>query len=87
MTKNFHPDAWEDYQFWLETDKKMLKRIHTLLKDIERNPYEGLGQPEPLRHQLSGWWSRQIDQRHWLVYRVIEDRLDLLMMRSHYGDH
>jgi toxin YoeB len=86
MNKSFHPDAWEDYRYWQETDRKTVKKIHALLKDIERDPYGGLGQPEPLKHELSGWWSRHIDQKHRLVYRIMEDRIELLMMRSHYGD-
>ena len=62
MKHNFYSEAWEDYLHWQETDKKMLKMIHALLKDIDRNHYDGLGQPEPLKHELAGWWSRRIDQ-------------------------
>jgi toxin YoeB len=76
--------AWEDYQYWLETDRKMTRRIQELLKDIRRNPHSGIGKPEPLRHSLAGWWSRRIDQEHRLVYRVTEQGILLAQMRYHY---
>jgi toxin YoeB len=72
MNLIFSDQAWEDYQYWLETDKKMLRRIHELLKDIRRHAHAGIGKPEPLRHSLAGYWSRRIDQEHRLVYRVTE---------------
>ena len=61
MNLIFSDQAWEDYQYWQETDKRVLRRIHELLKDIKRNPHSGIGKPEPLRHALAGWWSRRID--------------------------
>ena len=61
MLKIWHDDAWEDYLHWQSTDKKILERIHSLIKDCERNGYKGIGKPEPLRHDLTGWWSRRID--------------------------
>ncbi|HZV35452.1 MAG TPA: Txe/YoeB family addiction module toxin [Verrucomicrobiae bacterium] len=84
MNLIFSDQAWEDYQFWLETDKKMLRRIHELLKDIRRNPHSGIGKPEPLRHALAGYWSRRIDQEHRMVYKVTEHGIHLVQMRYHY---
>jgi toxin YoeB len=84
MNLIFSDQAWEDYQFWLETDKKMVCRIHELLKDIRRNPHSGIGKPEPLRHTLAGYWSRRMDQEHRLVYRVTEQGFFLAQMRYHY---
>lgn len=84
MNLIFSDQAWEDYQFWLETDKKMLRRIHELLKDIKRNPHTGIGKPEPLRHALAGWWSRRIDQEHRIVHRVTDCGAELAQLRYHY---
>ena len=72
MNLIFSDQALEDYQFWQETDKKMVRRIHELLNDIKRNPHTCIGKPEPLRHALAGWWSRRIDLEHRIVYRVTE---------------
>ncbi len=76
--------AWEDYLYWQSTDKKILKRINTLIRDIQRQPFEGLGDPEPLRHNWSGYWSRRIDREHRLVYRVMDDSLVIVQCRYHY---
>ncbi len=76
--------AWEDYLHWQATDRKTLQRIHLLLRDIQREPFAGLGKPEPLRHALAGYWSRRIDGEHRLVYRVDGDSLLLAQMRYHY---
>ena len=84
MNLIFSDQAWEDYQHWQDTDKKVIRRIHELLKDIKRNPQSGIGKPEPLRHALAGWWSRRIDQEHRLVYRVTEQGILLAQMRYHY---
>jgi toxin YoeB len=84
MNLIFADQAWADYQHWLEADKKMVRRIHELLKDIKRNPHSGIGKPEPLRHALAGWWSRRIDQEHRLVYRVTEQGILLAQLRYHY---
>jgi toxin YoeB len=84
MNLIFSDQAWEDYQYWQETDKKMVRRIHELLRDIRRNPHPGIGKPEPLRHALAGWWSRRIDQEHRLVYRASEQGVLLAQMRFHY---
>lgn len=80
----FHPNAWEDYLYWQNTDRKLLKKINGLVRDIERSPDRGLGKPEPLRFDLSGCWSRRIDQEHRLVYRVEGDDLHILACRYHY---
>jgi toxin YoeB len=84
MNLIFSAQAWEDYQYWQETDKKVVRRIHDLLKDIKRNPQSGIGKPEPLGHALAGYWSRRIDQEHRLVYRVTEQGIMLVQLRYHY---
>ena len=83
--KVFHQTAWEDYLYWLEQDKKIPKRIHLLIKDIECSPYEGVGKPEALKHHLSGWWSRRITDEHRIVYRIRDDELHLASLRYHYS--
>jgi len=75
---------WEDYLYWQARDKKTLKRINTLLKDIQRQPFEGLGDPEPLRHGWSGYWSRRIDREHRLVYKATERAIVIVQCRYHY---
>jgi toxin YoeB len=83
----FSDDAWEDYLYWQSQDKKTLKRINALLRDIARNGNEGIGKPEPLREDLSGYWSRQIDYKNRLVYRILDDGvIKIHACRSHYGD-
>lgn len=82
----FTEDAWEDYLYWQTRDKKILKRINQLLQDIERNEYNGIGKPEPLRGDLSGFWSRRIDDEHRIVYRVTEERVEIIQCRGHYDD-
>jgi toxin YoeB len=86
MNLIFSEQAWEDYLYWQETDKRMVRRIHELLKDIRRHPHEGIGKPEPLRHALRGYWSRRMDAEHRLVYRVSEAGVLLAQMRYHYED-
>ncbi len=80
----FHPHAWEDYLSWMEGDRKSLRKINDLIRDIQRSPFEGLGKPEALRFELSGSWLRRIDQEHRLVYRVEGDDLHILACRYHY---
>lgn len=80
----FAEQAWEDYLFWQETDKKILKRINALIKDIIRTPFEGIGKPEPLKNALSGYWSRRINEEHRMVYKVEDDSLFLAQLRYHY---
>lgn len=86
MNKVWFDEAWEDYLYWQLQDKKMLKKINTLLKDIERNNFEGLGKPEPLKGELSGFWSRRIDDTHRLVYRIRGGVLEVLSCKGHYDD-
>ena len=80
----FSENAWEDYLYWQRTDKKTLKRIHQLISDIQRSPFEGIGKPEPLKHALSGYWSRRIDAEHRIVYRTNEEPLFIAQLRYHY---
>ena len=80
----FRQRAWEDYLPWQQTDRKMLQRINLLIRDIQRDPYSGLGKPEPLKHQFSGFWSRRIDDEHRLVYTFIDDELIIVQCRYHY---
>ena len=80
----FSKRAWEDYQFWIQTDKPTLKRINLLIQDAARNPFEGLGKPEPLRHQLAGFWSRRITGEHRFVHAVEGDDLLIAQLRFHY---
>ena len=77
-------EAWEDYLHWQKTDRLMVRRINQLIKDIRRSPYEGIGKPEPLKHQLAGWWSRRIDAEHRFVYRVTENAVEIATLRHHY---
>ena len=81
----FTPIGWEDYLFWQANDKAMLKRLNRLLEESVRNPFEGIGKPEPLRHVLAGCWSRRIDEEHRLVYLVDGDDIVVLQSRYHYG--
>ncbi|MEX1117295.1 MAG: Txe/YoeB family addiction module toxin [Terrimicrobiaceae bacterium] len=84
MNLLFTPQAWEDYQIWIQTDKKIFKRVNELIKDILRSPLEGIGKPEALRHGLSGYWSRRITEEHRLVYRPIESGIVFVQLRYHY---
>lgn len=79
-------DAWNEYLYWQTQDKKILKRINQLLKDIRRNPFEGIGKPEPLRGNLAGFWSRRIDSEHRLVYAVEEETVLIFSCRGHYDN-
>jgi toxin YoeB len=84
MTIKFSSNGWEDYLYWQSTDKTILKRINRLIAEIMREPFEGIGKPEPLKHQLSGFWSRRIDDRHRLVYAIENDTLLIAQCRDHY---
>ena len=84
MNIQFSSRGWDDYTYWLQFDKKILKKINELLKDISRNSYEGIGKPEPLKHALSGYWSRRITDEHRLVYRVEGDTVKVAQARYHY---
>ncbi|MDQ2695910.1 MAG: Txe/YoeB family addiction module toxin [Pseudomonadota bacterium] len=81
---SFQDEAWEDYLYWQQQDKQMFKRINLLIRDIQRQPFAGLGKPEPLRHGLSGCWSRRIDDEHRLVYTVKEGNVIIIQCRFHY---
>lgn len=80
----FSSHAWEDYLYWQQTDKRMLKRINGLIKEAMRDPFTGSGKPEPLRHGLSGHWSRRINDEHRFVYRPAEEVLHIIQLRYHY---
>ena len=80
----FSEQAWEDYQFWVVNDRKTLKRINQLIRDTARDPFRGVGKPEPLRHLFKGYWSRRINEEHRMVYCVKENQLMLAQLRYHY---
>ena len=80
----FVDESWDDDLYWKKIDKKMLKRINLLIKDISRQPYEGIGKPEPLKHNYRGFWSRRIDGEHRLIYQVREDEIRIIKCRFHY---
>ena len=80
----FAEKAWEDYLYWQKTDKKILNRINSLIKDIQREPFEGIGKPEPLKHALSGYWSRRINDEHRIVYKINQESLLIAQLRYHY---
>ena len=82
----WHESGWDDYIWWQSQDKKTLKRINALIKDMQRTPYEGLGKPEPLKENLTGWWSRRMDESNRIVYRVKDNALVIAACRNHYGD-
>ena len=84
MNKVFSDLAWEEYLYWQLNDRKLLKKINDLLKDIERNGNEGLGKPEPLRHELEGLWSRRISPEHRLIYKFDEENIYILKCKTNY---
>ncbi|MBL4621761.1 MAG: Txe/YoeB family addiction module toxin [Immundisolibacteraceae bacterium] len=84
MTLTFSSKAWENYLYWQKTDKAILKRINGLIKEIQRTPFEGIGKPEPLKHGLSGYWSRRINDEQRIVYKVSDDQLLIAQLRYHY---
>jgi toxin YoeB len=84
MNLVFSPQAWEDYQHWVQTDRKLVRRINELIKDTARSPYEGIGKPEPLKHHLSGFGSRRITDEHRLVYAVEQNQILIVQARYHY---
>jgi toxin YoeB len=85
MNKLFTDEVWNDYQYWVNTDKKQLKRINSLIKDIDRNPWDGIGKPEPLKANLNGYWSRRIDSEHRVVYAIEEEKIVYISFRFHYS--
>jgi toxin YoeB len=84
MILSWAETAWEDYLYWQQTDKKVLKRINVLIKDAKRQPFNGIGDPEPLKHNWSGYWSRRIDREHRLVYKITDKALIIAQCRYHY---
>lgn len=84
MNLVFSERAWEDYLYWQKTDKKMVQRINALIKEIVRSPYDGIGKPEPLKHALSGYWSRRINEEHRIVYKAADGSLLIAQLRYHY---
>ena len=82
----FSKNAWEDYLSWQAEDKKILKKINELIKEIQKNPHEGIGKPEPLKFNLKGLWSRRIDREHRLVYQTTDDEILIYSCRYHYDD-
>lgn len=86
MRLTWLPNGWKDYLYWQETDRKILQRINEVIRDAQRNPFTGIGKPEPLRNNFKGWWSRRITGEHRLVYRVEGDSLLIMQCRFHYDD-
>jgi len=84
MKQLWHDSAWEEYVYWQTQDRKTLKRINLLIQDSQRNGYAGIGNPEPLKHELSGFWSKRIDEVNRLVYRISGDTLEILSCKGHY---
>jgi len=84
MRITFSKNSWEDYISWQKEDKNILKKINQLIKEIQRSPYQGLGNPEPLKYELTGFWSRRIDHEHRLVYQVFENELLIYSCKYHY---
>ena len=80
----FAVNAWEDYLYWQKNDKKQLKRVNMLIKDIQRNKFEGIGKPEPLKHNFSGYWSRRINNEHRIFYKIEDDSILIAQLRYHY---
>ncbi len=80
----FVDESWEDYLYWQNSDKKRLRKIHELLKEIALNPFEGIGKPEPLKHKYSGFWSRRIDEEHRFIYKFEDDSILIAKCRFHY---
>lgn len=80
----FVDESWEDYLYWQKIDKKMLKRINLILKDISTQPSDEIGKPEPLKHNYRGYWSRRIDEEHRLIYQVVDDKIRIIKCRFHY---
>jgi toxin YoeB len=80
----FSEHAWDDYLYWQKTDRKIVQRVNALIKDVQRTPFEGVGKPEPLKHALSGWWSRRMTDEHRMVYKVDGDAILIAQLRYHY---
>jgi toxin YoeB len=86
MNINFTPTGWSDYTYWQTQDKKTIRKINRIIQDIARNGNIGIGKPELLQEDLSGWWSRRIDEINRLVYRLVDESIEISQCRGHYGD-
>ena len=86
MNKIWADNAWDDYIYWQQQDKKTLRRINQLMKDIDRNYYVGIGKPEPLKYEQQGYWNRRIDDANRLIYRIVNDQIEIAQCRAHYDD-
>lgn len=86
MIKIWDESAWEEYVYWQTQDRRTLKRINALLKDIDRNGYSGIGKPEPLSEDRSGYWSRRIDEKNRLIYKIVNGTIRIAQCKTHYGD-
>jgi len=84
MKITFSKNAWEDYLYWQKHNKKMLRKINNLIKDIQRNPFDGIGKPEALKYDLAGFWSRRIDQEHRLIFKYKEEQIFIYACKFHY---
>lgn len=84
MSLSWADNAWEDYLCWQETDEKILTRINTMIKEIQRQPFKGIGKPEPLKHNWTGYWSRRINREHRLVYKMVKKTVYIAQCRYHY---
>jgi toxin YoeB len=80
----FSEQAWEDYLYWQKSDRKVLERVNALIRDIQREPFGGIGKPEPLKHAFAGYWSRRINDEHRIIYKVRDDSLLIAQLRYHY---
>lgn len=86
MNITFTDRAWKHYLFWQDTDRRTLKKINELIQDCQRHPFDGIGQPEALRNELAGYWSRRIDHKNRLIYRATDHHVEIVQCRYHYGD-
>ena len=86
MDKIWTDDSWEQYLYWQTQDKKTLKKLNKLITDIDRNGNDGIGHPEPLKGNLSGWWSREIDEKNRLIYKIEDDCIKIYQCKNHYDD-
>ena len=84
MILSWADHAWDDYLYWEQADRKILKRINSLIENIKRQPFDGIGNPEPLKHNWSGYWSRRISREHRLVYKVTDESIIIVQCRYHY---
>jgi len=80
----FTDEAWEDYLYWQQYDKKLVKKINSLIKEMKRTPFEGTGKPEPLKYEMQGCWSRRVNQEHRIVYEVFDEQINIIACRYHY---